>query len=594
MAGAISAGAYTAGVMDYLLEALENWQKAREMGLPGVPSHEVVIEVMTGASAGGMTAILAAAAMKGDFPHISARNLDSPDIYLNPLFDAWVNLSGAGENAILEQMLDNSDLDQPAENMPVRPVASLFNSGFVEQVARRVVDDSLTRTGRSRPYLAGDFELLTTLTNLDGYRCELDFETSTVTRQETMTVHRDFLHFRHDPSGLYRGDGKIPFHFCDSSDGNRSLLIDAAVATGAFPVGLAPRLVTRKAEYINENALLKINHDKPNLVCPVQDYTALCVDGGVLNNEPYDLAEAILAQRSALRNGMPSGEAAAQFNKQSFSASGFENSVLVIDPFPGYEEELARVPGLPTLKYSLEQLPVAMHRQLLAKTELMKKVYNDDDFSRYMIAPVRTSGGIQEKYSLACGSAWGFGGFFSRDFRVHDFLLGRRNCQRFLREHYCVPEEAGNPVITRGYALLSQRERRSYLASDGRRLPVIPDIRISPDGRKTIAPEEEKEFPYPWILPGNLARQKKLVRKRFYRVVRSVSSELIPEDDPEEVKQPHKGIHLLKMISFSAFGNLSRPVICLLQFAGAWYAAGRFLEAVIRDMEKRGLTKSVD
>ena len=31
MAGAISAGAYTAGVMDYLLESLENWQKAKEI-----------------------------------------------------------------------------------------------------------------------------------------------------------------------------------------------------------------------------------------------------------------------------------------------------------------------------------------------------------------------------------------------------------------------------------------------------------------------------------------------------------------------------------------------------------------------------------
>ena len=30
MAGAVSAGAYTAGVMDYLLEVLETWQKEKE------------------------------------------------------------------------------------------------------------------------------------------------------------------------------------------------------------------------------------------------------------------------------------------------------------------------------------------------------------------------------------------------------------------------------------------------------------------------------------------------------------------------------------------------------------------------------------
>ena len=41
MAGAISAGAYTAGVMDYLFEALESWQKAKDLDLPGVPKHNI-------------------------------------------------------------------------------------------------------------------------------------------------------------------------------------------------------------------------------------------------------------------------------------------------------------------------------------------------------------------------------------------------------------------------------------------------------------------------------------------------------------------------------------------------------------------------
>ena len=44
MAGAVSAGAYTAGVMDYLLEALEEWEKRK--GQPGVPTHKVAIPVM--------------------------------------------------------------------------------------------------------------------------------------------------------------------------------------------------------------------------------------------------------------------------------------------------------------------------------------------------------------------------------------------------------------------------------------------------------------------------------------------------------------------------------------------------------------------
>src|ERR1700744_372093 len=58
MAGAVSAGAYTAGVMDYLMEALSEWEKRR--GQQGVPSHLVQIPVMGGASAGGMTSLIGA------------------------------------------------------------------------------------------------------------------------------------------------------------------------------------------------------------------------------------------------------------------------------------------------------------------------------------------------------------------------------------------------------------------------------------------------------------------------------------------------------------------------------------------------------
>lgn len=56
LAGAVSAGAYTAGVIDYLLETLERWEKAKELfpDDPKIPRHKVEIEVITGASAGGI------------------------------------------------------------------------------------------------------------------------------------------------------------------------------------------------------------------------------------------------------------------------------------------------------------------------------------------------------------------------------------------------------------------------------------------------------------------------------------------------------------------------------------------------------------
>ena len=50
MAGSVSAGAYTAGVMDYLFEALNNWYAKKDKGDPGIPDHDVLIDVFGGSS----------------------------------------------------------------------------------------------------------------------------------------------------------------------------------------------------------------------------------------------------------------------------------------------------------------------------------------------------------------------------------------------------------------------------------------------------------------------------------------------------------------------------------------------------------------
>ena len=67
MAGAISAGCYTGGVMDYLFELLDIWEKAKKGQhklfadfKDLIPPHQVVIEAVGGASAGGMTTTMAA------------------------------------------------------------------------------------------------------------------------------------------------------------------------------------------------------------------------------------------------------------------------------------------------------------------------------------------------------------------------------------------------------------------------------------------------------------------------------------------------------------------------------------------------------
>jgi hypothetical protein len=58
------------------------------------------------------------------------------------------------------------------------------------------------------------------------------------------------------------------------------------------------------------------------------------------------------------------------------------------------------------------------------------------DHSRFLIAPQRKINGIEQRYAIACALLGGFGGFLDETFRAHDFQLGRRNCQAFLRSTF--------------------------------------------------------------------------------------------------------------------------------------------------------------
>ena len=50
--------------------------------------------------------------------------------------------------------------------------------------------------------------------------------------------------------------------------------------------------------------------------------------------------------------------------------------------------------------------------------------------------------------ALQCGSLGAFGGFFDKTFRQHDYQLGRRNCQQFLKKYFSLP--AANLIIAGG------------------------------------------------------------------------------------------------------------------------------------------------
>src|SRR3954467_7997552 len=96
MAGAVSAGAYTAGVLDFLIQALDQWHEGKRGNDPRCPRHDVSLTCLAGASAaawagasaGGMSVAIAAAQLcEPRTPAADPRSPGPPD---NKLLRSWV------------------------------------------------------------------------------------------------------------------------------------------------------------------------------------------------------------------------------------------------------------------------------------------------------------------------------------------------------------------------------------------------------------------------------------------------------------------------------------------------------------------------
>jgi len=95
---------------------------------------------------------------------------------------------------------------------------------------------------------------------------------------------------------------------------------------------------------------------------------------------------------------------------------------------------------------------------------------NEDVFSRFMLTPTRN--GQTGSDAIASSGLGAFIGFACPAFMRFDYLLGRQNCQRFLRETFILAET--NPVM-KGFWTDDQKGRFATAAGPGM-LPIIPLI----------------------------------------------------------------------------------------------------------------------
>ncbi len=420
MDGAVSAGAYTAGVMDFLIDALECWQKAKSDGIRGIPQHEVEISVMSGASAGGMTSAIAAAALTEEFHPVRSIPLVGQNT-ANKLHQSWV------EKIDISALLSDSDLADPKDGVP-----SLLNSEPIGALADAAFYLNPRAAGR-RSYVAESLQLILTVTNLRGVPYSVD-QSSNIETQI-----------------YYYGDDRrfaVEWPTGTAPQADWKSIGEAAVATGAFPIALAARKIDRPARDYNQRRWLVYEGDPMQeqeiIIAPKWDladddvYATLNVDGGVTNNSPFELNRRALA---AISPASPNGR-----NRRAGNTA--DRAVITIAPFPTSAVFDPKYDYSPSLLGLVGKLLTVLIAQSRFSGENLCLVKDEDVFSRFMIAPKIDQPEGKVLNALSGASLGAFGGFLAREFREDDYQLGRRNCQQFLRKHFVLPKD--NPIIAGG------------------------------------------------------------------------------------------------------------------------------------------------
>ena len=226
-----------------------------------------------------------------------------------------------------------------------------------------------------------------TLTNLRGAPYSFPLFGSDTNETYGMLNHGDYFDFavgRTSTPAAGAEPGATPLDVTNLAQKEWDVYRKTALATGAFPVGLAPRIISR-TDTAFYRAAQTFGYEDPltQKFCPVTPdtsfnnvapYSFVSVDGGVIDNAPLELARRYLSG-SAVHNER-SGDSA-------------DKAVLLIAPFPNF----AATPppdDNDLLSNVLQRLLSALIDQARFKPEELQLAANDTCFSRFMISPTRS------------------------------------------------------------------------------------------------------------------------------------------------------------------------------------------------------------
>ena len=471
LGGTVSAGAYTAGVIDYLMEALDAWTAAKEQGAAYAPKHDVAISTIGGTSGGGINGAILLRAAGFAFDHGPTES--------NIFYRTWTR------GVSLQNLL--SDRPEPG----VEGAQAFLNCQILDQQADSVIKATGAPLGsgnspRARSYFTDPLRLVTMVGNVTGVPYKIEFKGESDFAHELM-AHEDQVRFAlFVPGGAKDEVTSRPdeFALAYGSNVNWSMLKAAALATSAFPAALRARVIERQlAVYGYRVAVVPSDAGEEAEVVqlipkwdvltagkkPPYNPQFLNVDGGSMNNEPLDVVRTALAGLNG-RNPRDWRQA--------------NRGVVLIDPFTDPEDLGPDAPpGALKMIFPFINALISQNRFKPMDVALATR---DNVYSRFLVAPVReTTGGkkvIRGNKAIASGGLGGFLGFLDPLFLEYDFRLGRVNAYKFLTEEFMLPEEHSMFSEANWPKSERARHRKSYVIKNRAtgadekldHLPIIP------------------------------------------------------------------------------------------------------------------------
>lgn len=367
ISGAVSLGSYEAGVIYEIVEAIAKHNETNK-----VEENRIEIDVITGASAGGMTASVLA-------QHLLCYDNTLRDPYNNPLYQAWV------------EEVDILDLLKVGY---FQHKYSLLNSGVVEAIGQKhLKDTNIQLSSHRHPSVASKIQIGITMSNLSGYDCDFShgdrisetfkFGYRRYKDQFLCEIERDSdsPQVKLTERGWNNDDKGIPT--------NWKALRDVGISSGAFPFAFQVKQIERFGigKFKKRQGFFQ--------------YT----DGGVFENEPIGLAKKL--------------------------ASRIDGKEVSKDRYYLYVAPGQRETGTDFFKnrdVDLLQVGIALVSSIFEQARFQDWII-EEDTKDLQIFSVTTKDCelIGEVFSA-------FAGFLEEKFRAYDYNIGRESARRKLRE----------------------------------------------------------------------------------------------------------------------------------------------------------------